>query len=238
MTWHTDEDLERLDAALMALPEDNDPMILAEFDGFCAGLITCPEMIPPSVWLREVWGPGGPPEFENLSDMQTTLDLIMAHYNRVASMLMMSGEYFPVMDEDRRNGDTLWEFWMLGFLAAMRLRPETWDAAKRCGNARALKAFDRIDELGRIAMAFAEGKKVKANKLVKQAPELIPDLVEDLNHFAKSQMPGLSSGFPFAANMTSAPVGVVTKAGRNDPCPCGSGKKFKKCCGIGNVPIQ
>ena len=23
---------------------------------------------------------------------------------------------------------------------------------------------------------------------------------------------------------------VVTKAGRNDPCPCGSGKKYKQCC--------
>ncbi len=22
------------------------------------------------------------------------------------------------------------------------------------------------------------------------------------------------------------------KVGRNDPCPCGSGKKYKKCCGI------
>jgi hypothetical protein len=22
----------------------------------------------------------------------------------------------------------------------------------------------------------------------------------------------------------------MNKAGRNDPCPCGSGKKFKKCC--------
>jgi uncharacterized protein YecA (UPF0149 family) len=22
-----------------------------------------------------------------------------------------------------------------------------------------------------------------------------------------------------------------TKAGRNDPCPCGSGKQYKKCCG-------
>lgn len=22
----------------------------------------------------------------------------------------------------------------------------------------------------------------------------------------------------------------VTKVGRNDPCPCGSGKKYKKCC--------
>ncbi|HCS73087.1 MAG TPA: hypothetical protein DIW17_04340, partial [Clostridiales bacterium] len=21
------------------------------------------------------------------------------------------------------------------------------------------------------------------------------------------------------------------KIGRNDPCPCGSGKKYKKCCG-------
>ncbi|MGV8987134.1 MAG: UPF0149 family protein [Cypionkella sp.] len=59
MSWHADEDLERLDAALMALPADNDPMLLTEFDGFCAGLITCPEMIPPSVWLRQVWGPDG-----------------------------------------------------------------------------------------------------------------------------------------------------------------------------------
>ncbi|MFC1683065.1 SEC-C metal-binding domain-containing protein [Candidatus Zixiibacteriota bacterium] len=27
------------------------------------------------------------------------------------------------------------------------------------------------------------------------------------------------------------PVKADKKAGRNDPCPCGSGKKFKKCCG-------
>ena len=25
--------------------------------------------------------------------------------------------------------------------------------------------------------------------------------------------------------------GAVVKPGRNEPCPCGSGKKFKKCCG-------
>jgi tetratricopeptide (TPR) repeat protein len=31
---------------------------------------------------------------------------------------------------------------------------------------------------------------------------------------------------------TSSPVSVGRpKVGRNDPCPCGSGKKFKKCCG-------
>jgi preprotein translocase subunit SecA len=26
---------------------------------------------------------------------------------------------------------------------------------------------------------------------------------------------------------------AVKKVGRNDPCPCGSGKKYKKCCGAG-----
>lgn len=28
-----------------------------------------------------------------------------------------------------------------------------------------------------------------------------------------------------------APIRVQAKPGRNDPCPCGSGKKYKKCCG-------
>ena len=29
----------------------------------------------------------------------------------------------------------------------------------------------------------------------------------------------------------SPPPATGNKVGRNDPCPCGSGKKFKKCCG-------
>ncbi len=29
------------------------------------------------------------------------------------------------------------------------------------------------------------------------------------------------------------PIRVGKKVGRNDPCPCGSGKKYKKCCGAG-----
>lgn len=29
----------------------------------------------------------------------------------------------------------------------------------------------------------------------------------------------------------AAPVRAAPKTGRNDPCPCGSGRKYKKCCG-------
>ncbi len=31
---------------------------------------------------------------------------------------------------------------------------------------------------------------------------------------------------------TNKPAHVEEKPGRNEPCPCGSGKKYKKCCGI------
>jgi SEC-C motif-containing protein len=33
------------------------------------------------------------------------------------------------------------------------------------------------------------------------------------------------------ANRKSAPIVKGAQPGRNDPCPCGSGKKYKKCCG-------
>ena len=35
------------------------------------------------------------------------------------------------------------------------------------------------------------------------------------------------------SSLKKAPVRKAEKVGRNDPCPCGSGKKYKKCCGAG-----
>ena len=34
-----------------------------------------------------------------------------------------------------------------------------------------------------------------------------------------------------AAGAVAAPPGQVPRVGRNDPCPCGSGKKYKQCLG-------
>ena len=38
------------------------------------------------------------------------------------------------------------------------------------------------------------------------------------------------SFYKAAQRRESAAVGAK-KVGRNEPCPCGSGKKYKKCCG-------
>jgi len=60
---------------------------------------------------------------------------------------------------------------------------------------------------------------------------------EELNTFVKAQAPeyqSTASAPPQFGNteQKARPVHVGEKIGRNDPCPCGSGKKYKKCCGI------
>ena len=42
-----------------------------------------------------------------------------------------------------------------------------------------------------------------------------------------------SEGFAGDKPIVRRPVVKAVKVGRNDPCPCGSGKKYKKCCGMG-----
>lgn len=53
--------------------------------------------------------------------------------------------------------------------------------------------------------------------------ELIRDVVKQTRHF---QYRGKSE-----ADIGQKTIVKEVKVGRNDPCPCGSGKKYKKCCG-------
>ena len=54
--------------------------------------------------------------------------------------------------------------------------------------------------------------------------ELAPNQPEDISDIERALSP-------------PAPVTAAPKIGRNDPCPCGSGKKFKKCCGSGALSL-
>ena len=44
----------------------------------------------------------------------------------------------------------------------------------------------------------------------------------------RKQLPGEDEG---ALPPPVEPIQAEQKPERNDPCPCGSGKKYKKCCG-------
>ncbi len=63
---HSEAQLSRVAAVLDNLDLAHDPMTVVEFDGYVAGLVVCPEMVPPSQWLGEVWGDD--PEFDDIGD--------------------------------------------------------------------------------------------------------------------------------------------------------------------------
>ncbi len=55
---------------------------------------------------------------------------------------------------------------------------------------------------------------------------------QDFDHHEEARFARQDGRWYFDFRRSAAPrLKAATKVGRNDPCPCGSGKKFKKCCG-------
>jgi uncharacterized protein len=219
--------LKQLEDELLALGDET--MLLDELDGFIAGLLVSPDLITPGDWLPIVWNRDGTdeqPAFEDLGHVNRVLGLVMEHYNSVAGTLMERPDrYRPLFSVDTHNGDVLWELWIDGFEAAVELRPDAWqkflnadgDAAAAMRGMRALAEAARRD----LHLPGEELESINAT-----APDDIARWVVALNarRLANYQpMQDIDSWMP------SAPP---KKVGRNDPCPCGSGKKYKKCCGI------
>jgi hypothetical protein len=62
----------------------------------------------------------------------------------------------------------------------------------------------------------------------------IPDHPQEIKVFLGMVARNLHADFPLPA-LSLLPTGQ-SKQGRNDPCDCGSGQKFKQCCGSTNMP--
>ncbi|MEI4263679.1 UPF0149 family protein [Roseovarius sp. D0-M9] len=225
----SDDELDQLDRMLLSFTDD-DGMLLSEFDGFCAGIIVCPELIKPGEWLPCVWG-NSSEHLETLEEVEALTDLVMRHYNAVAQSLTPPAmEYGPLYDEDTRTGEVLWESWCNGFERAMRLRPDAWDRIVQCGDEEAAASIAMMLALYNIADGQSDLPSTSIGSLTNEAPDLIPNLVLTLNAWTKSGTPPAPFSAWAANDRTSAPF-QGTKVGRNVPCPCGSGRKYKQCCG-------
>ncbi len=84
------------------------------------------------------------------------------------------------------------------------------------------------DKEGRRAERMKEMNKFFSDTSKRIQPSEEPEWDEDVPPWAADE----------AATPSSSPIAVpktirreTPKVGRNDPCPCGSGKKYKKCCG-------
>ena len=217
--------IKQLDEELLALGDE--AMLIEELDGFIAGLLVCPELIVPGDWLPLVWRDDSAdqqPVFEDLDHANRVLGLVMEHYNDVARTLMDNPDrYSPLFAIDKRNADVLWELWIEGFDKAVALRPKAWT-----------KLLDADVETaaamsGMLLLAdIARGEKEVDDRdpILAAAPDKIADWVVILNEWRLVNTQPVQDTDPRVVTVPRK------KVGRNEPCPCGSGKKYKKCCGL------
>ena len=232
----TDEELNRLDALLCGLPSA-EAMTLEALDGYVAALIVCQEAIPPSEWLPGVWGSEG--VFANADEAHDIIGGVMGHYNRVARVLADEPEsYVPLLDIDPHCDEVLWELWVSGFERGMRLRVDAWEQIVESDDEEAAASITLLLTLHECSEGRSELKEESINELCGMAPALLPDCLRNLNAWTKSR--GNKGN-----NLEPAPHGSLLnmpfdfddrrvfgrKVGRNEPCPCGSGRKYKRCCG-------
>lgn len=207
----------------LLLDQSDSWMLLSQLDGFLSGILVSPDMVSPSTWLKQIWGGDDGEElsqFEKFDDFQHLIDLIMRHYNDVLASLAQPGGYEPLFDIDTWNHDILWEIWVEGFAQAMDLAPDGWRRIAASDDAGCKAALKGIATLHAIANGKAQLSQSKEDQWTQEAPDLIPVWVEMLHAWRLENDPSRPA------------VARQQKVGRNDPCPCDSGKKYKKCCGL------
>ena len=115
-----------------------------------------------------------------------------------------------------------------------------------------LEAMDDLKEYVGLN-SYAQRDPVAIYRL--ESADMFDEMIEDIKDCTVrkvlSVVPRLSStertqvikvarngGTNIAPTQKPSPVKAAKKVGRNDPCPCGSGKKYKKCCGANNSSVE
>jgi uncharacterized protein len=220
----TDAELERLGQFLKNC-KSGKAMNLEELDGFFTALIAGPEIVTPSEYMSDVFGrdtsQGG--EFETIEEAQEILGLLMRHWNDIAGTLASGGAHLPLVAEDT-NGFAQGNDWARGFIRGTRKRHEGW--------AELLADDDHGGCMIPALMLYHEHDEDPAMRPNPITPEqreklivrMAAGLVSAYRYFRQSQHLGPST-------QSVSVRSERTRIGRNDPCPCGSGKKYKRCCG-------
>jgi uncharacterized protein len=209
----------RLDGALADLPVE-EPMLLTELDGFLTALVICPEASATGAWMSVIWGEetGGVQPFEDPLDVQWFANAVAARRDEIARDLAR-GKLQPILDVDVRDGESLWEDWMNGFAEATALHPDAWQAL--ADDPQTAAPWSRLATLIAVAGGESDLDSVAINALQDRAAAELTEAVQIL-YAARVHVSGTMS--------VVAPETASSKVGRNDPCPCGSGKKSKRCC--------
>jgi uncharacterized protein len=204
---------DRLDDLLIEVGAD-DGMDIVEAHGLLTAVVSMPGMIMPSTWQPIVFG--GEPSFESMDEAQEMMGLLMRLNNQISDELH-AGAFVPLGYPD----EEVIEGWCSGYIRGARLEDSWKDDEQGAAMIFPMAALSGVVDL--VGEEDSEGNIITdPSKQLAACREGLPEYVQRTYDYFLARRRGL---IPKAMAPKAA-----AKVGRNDPCPCGSGKKYKKCC--------
>lgn len=244
----SEAELDELDSWLAALPEPLMPMDVVMLDGYLCGVIVQPVVIDPAQWLAPVFDFGeGRALDADTPGRERAVSLVLRRHAALNAALHEDGWFEPLIvdlgddeDEPTASADAASEA-DDGFDALAEVNPVSrplvpWVAGFELACVRFGALLESRDDAVAAALlrifrhlpAESDEQREVAAMLDRDAPlasldDAIDELVASVADLAELTQ---DDRYRVETIRRAAP-----KVGRNDPCPCGSGKKFKRCHG-------
>lgn len=205
--------------ALPSLTWDPDLLPPLEMDGYLTGTLLTPDL-EASAWVLGLWAKA--PNLADDSRVTQALATVLARRKAIEDELQQGWPAFhpsfcPAVSGEKADHGNVRE-WVKGFWKAMRLDPQYWAD---------LTADDRTAAFIGLFVGFIPtteeiDERDDADEIRDEHAALLPRALVALRKLALLRQRDATALRSIQAN----------KVGRNQPCPCRSGKKFKRCCAV------
>ena len=191
-------------------------MNIEELDGFFSALLAGPDIMRPSEYMPLVFGgtEDDEPEFEDADEAEEMFSLIFRHWNSIAEAFGRDDVHWPIIIEDK-DGKAYGNDWAKGFMRGTQLHEGSWNSL--------LNDDNHAGCMVPVFMLFHEHD---------EDPSLRPPEITDER---RNELIGLMAAGALLAHRYFNPRAQsepeTKDTSRNSLCPCGSGKKYKRCCG-------
>ena len=218
-----------------------DSMGYAKAAGFLFAVACAPELVQPAQWLPIVIDPDNAVDI-SLDNKKAVTNSLMSLYNEATRQIQQADTKLPpdvsFQDDVLANlaAEASISQWADGFKQGYFWLEKIWsgyipaEIEEEFGYQITVLCFFSNQRMANSLFADIKNEEVTLESMAENMQRLFPDAMSGVALLGNSIHQALATRAE--SNQQSQPPERSEKVGRNAPCPCGSGKKFKKCCGL------